>query len=156
MFNKSSQLTDNPIYVNSIVFWNSNSTIELRSLWNFIYHQTNFREDSPICMAAHIPQDSPKKISEFSHHHRPGAIRFKFRTKIQRKSAFSWPFFHKISYFGHNFLTDAIFSNPLSQAIYILPVLRRDTHIDHIYSHINPYKNGHYGYFAEIGHYGLT
>ena len=34
-------------------------------------------------------------------------------------------------------LTYAIFSNPLSQPIYILPALRRDTHIDHIYGHIN-------------------
>ena len=65
-------------------------------------------------------------------------------------------FFYKILCFGQNFLTHAIFSNPLLQAIYILPVLCRDTHIDHIYGHINPYKNGHYGYFAEIGHYGLT
>ena len=96
-------------------------------------------------MAAHIPQESPKKISEFSHHPRPGAIRFKFRTKIH----------HKIFYIGHNFLTNAIFSNPLSQVIYIFPFLRLDTNIDHIYGHINPYNNGHYGYFVEIGHYGL-
>ena len=46
-------------------------------------------------MAAHIPQESPKKISEFSHHPRPGAIDFKFRTKIQRKTAILDPFFTK-------------------------------------------------------------
>ena len=61
-------------------------------------------------------------------------------------------FVKKIFSFGHNFLTDAIFCNP--QAIYILPVLCRDTHIDHIYGHINPYKIGHYGHFVDIGHYG--
>ena len=95
-------------------------------------------------MAAHIPQKSPKKISEFSHNPRPGAINFKFRTKIQRKSAIFDPFFHKIFCFGHNFLTGTIFSNPLSEAIYILPVLRRDTHIDHFYGHI---MSGHNGQF---------
>ena len=87
-------------------------------------------------MAVDVPQESPKKISEFSHHFRP--------------------FFHKIFCFGHNFLTDAIFSNPLSQAIYIFPVLHIDTFIDHIYGHNDPYENGHYDYFVEIGHYGLT
>ena len=39
-------------------------------------------------MAAHIPQ-------EFSNHPRPGAIHFKFQTKIQRKSAIFDPFFTK-------------------------------------------------------------
>ena len=24
------------------------------------------------------------------------------------------------------------------------------------YGHVNPYKNGHYGYLVENGHYGLT
>ena len=38
-------------------------------------------------MVACIPKESPKKISEFSHHYRPGATHFKFRPKIQRKSA---------------------------------------------------------------------
>ena len=28
--------------------------------------------------------------------------------------------------------------------------------INLVYGHINPYKNGHYGYFVENGHYGLT
>ena len=56
---------------------------------------------------------------------------------------------------GHNFLTDAIFSIPLSKVIYIFRVLRMDIYIDHIYGHINPYKNGHYGHFVEIGHFGL-
>ena len=44
-------------------------------------------------MAAHIPQESPKKISEFSHHPRPVAINFKFQPKIQGKSAISDTFF---------------------------------------------------------------
>ena len=44
-------------------------------------------------MAARIPQESPKEISEFSHHPRLGAIRFKFWTKIQRKSVIFDPFF---------------------------------------------------------------
>ena len=47
-------------------------------------------------MAVDVPQESPKKISEFSHHPRPVAINFKFRPKIQRKSAILGPFFHKI------------------------------------------------------------
>ena len=38
-------------------------------------------------MVACIPKESPKKISEFSHHYRPGATHFKFRPKIQRKSS---------------------------------------------------------------------
>ena len=67
--------------------------------------------------------------------------------------AYPFAFFFR---FGRNFLTNANFSNLLSQAIYILPALRIDTNIDHIYGHINPYKNGHYGYFVENGHYGLT
>ena len=46
-------------------------------------------------MAVDIPQESPKKISEFSHHPRPVAINFKFRPKIQRKSAILGPFFTK-------------------------------------------------------------
>ena len=46
-------------------------------------------------MAAHIPEESPKKCQEFSHHARPGAIDFKFGTKIQRKSAIFDPFFTK-------------------------------------------------------------
>ena len=95
----------------------------------------NFRSLEAFVFECHPFYDSAKNTKEIGH----------FR-----------PFFYKIFCFGHNFLTDVIFSNPLSQAIYILPVLRRDTHIDHIYGHINPYKNGHYGYFAEIGHYGLT
>ena len=36
----------------------------------------------------------------------------------------------------------------------LIPII--DTHIGHIYGHSNPYKNGHYGHFIEIGHYGLT
>ena len=46
-------------------------------------------------MTVGIPQESPKKISEFSHHPRPVAINFKFRPKIQRKSAILGPFFTK-------------------------------------------------------------
>ena len=46
-------------------------------------------------MAVDIPQESPKKISEFSHHPRPVAINFKFRPKVQRKSAILGPFFTK-------------------------------------------------------------
>ena len=38
-------------------------------------------------MVACIPKESPKKISEFSHHYSPAASHFKFRPKIQRKSA---------------------------------------------------------------------
>ena len=53
---------------------------------------------------------------------------------------------------GHNFLADAIFSNPLSQVIYIFPFLCIDTNIDQI----NLYKNGNYGYLVEIDHYGLA
>ena len=109
-----------------------------------------------LTIVAYIPQESPKKISEFSHHPRAVAINFKFRPKIQRKSAILDPFFTFFFCFGCNFLTNANFSNLLSQAIYILPALRIDTNIDHIYGHINPYKNGHYGYFVENGHYGLT
>ena len=46
-------------------------------------------------MAVDAPQESPKKNSEFSHHPRPVAINFKFRPKIQRKSAILGPFFTK-------------------------------------------------------------
>ena len=46
-------------------------------------------------MAEHIPQESPKKISEFSHHPRPVAINFKVWPKVQRKSAILGPFFTK-------------------------------------------------------------
>ena len=84
-------------------------------------------------MAAYKPQES--------HLTRPEAIHFDFRTKIQRKFAIL-TLFYKIICFGYNFLTYVIFSNPLSQAIHILPALCRDSHIDHIYGHINPYENG--------------
>ena len=102
-------------------------------------------------MAALITQESPKKISEFSHHPRAVAINFKFRPKIQRKSAISDPFFTFFFCFGHNFLTNVNFSNPFSQAIYILPVIRRDTHNDHIYGHI---MSGHNGQFQQNSHNG--
>ena len=46
-------------------------------------------------MAVHKPHGSSKKISEFSHHPRPGAINFKFWTKVQRKSAIFGTFFTK-------------------------------------------------------------
>ena len=38
-------------------------------------------------MVACIPEESPKKFSEFSHYYRPGANHFKFWPKIQRKSS---------------------------------------------------------------------
>ena len=95
-------------------------------------------------MAAHIPQESPKKISEFSHHPRAVAINLKFRPKIQRKLTILDPFFIFFVCFGHNFLTDAFFTNLFPQTIYIFPVLRIDC------------CSGHYGHFVKNGHYGLN
>ena len=105
-------------------------------------------------MAVDVPPESPKKISEFSHHPRLVAINLKFPAKNTKEIGHFRHFFHKIFCFGHNFLTDAIFSNPLSQAIYIFPVLHIDTFIGHIYGQNDPYENGHSDYFVEIGLYG--
>ena len=40
-----------------------------------------------LAMAVHKHQESPKRISEFSHHPRQVAINFKFDPKIQGKSS---------------------------------------------------------------------
>ena len=67
-----------------------------------------------------------------------------------------WLIFHEIFCFGHNFWTDAIFSNQLSQVIYIFPVLCIDTIIGRIHGHMKPCNKDHYGHFVDIDHYGLA
>ena len=65
--------------------------------------------------------------------HTSGVRRKKIRVFGQKYKG-NWPFLTLFSQnicFGHKFPTDMVL-----QAIYILPVLRRDTHIDHIYGHI--------------------
>ena len=107
-------------------------------------------------MAAYIPQGSPKKISEFSHHPEPVATHFNFWIKIQRKLAFFGSFFVLFFCFCHNFLPDAFFSIPFSWVIYIFPNLRIDTIIDHICNHIRPCHSGHFGHFDQYGHNSQT
>ena len=73
-------------------------------------------------MAVHKPHGSSKKISEFSHHPRPGAIHFEFWKKTQGKSAI-FDLFYKIFCFVHHFLTDTFcqfFSETPTLTIYML------------------------------------
>ena len=62
-------------------------------------------------MVACIPEESPKKISEFSHHYRPGARHFKFQPKIQRKLSNLATIFIKFFVFAITFYRNQIFKH---------------------------------------------